>query len=306
MSRSDAVVVRHLVVSYGDAIAVDGATWSAAAGQVTVVVGPNGAGKTSTIETAEGLRQPAAGSVRVLGLDPIVDRALLAPRVGVQLQQGGVHPGLSAFEALRLDAAFHRSPLDPADLIERVGLVGRERRAFKQLSGGEQRRLTLALALVGRPEVVFLDEPTSGVDLDGRAVIRSIVGELTGGGVAVVLTTHELAEAEEMADRVVVMDHGRIVTSGTLEDVCGSSEAIRFRAPGGLPVGELALHLGLDPSRATEISPGHYEILVAPDPAAIAGVTAWAAARNLTVDDLRTGRRLLEHAVRALLTPSHG
>ncbi len=214
-SEPAAVSVNGLVVRYGRVCAVDGLSLTARKGEVVAVLGPNGAGKTTTVETLEGYRKPAAGEVRVLGLDPIGDAARLAPRIGVMLQQGGVYPTMGPAQALDLFASYYDNPDDPAALLDLLGLTRVARTGWRRLSGGEQRRLSLALALIGRPEVAFLDEPTSGVDLEGRLTIREVIGTLRDRDVCVLLATHELDEAERIADRVVIVDRGRVVASGT-------------------------------------------------------------------------------------------
>jgi ABC-2 type transport system ATP-binding protein len=289
-----AVDVESLRVAYGDQVAVDGLSFAAAAGRVTCVLGPNGAGKTSTIECLEGLRRPAAGRLRVLGLDPRRDHRALARRIGVMLQEGGVHPGVRVAEVLRHGAALYPAALDVPALIERLGLGGLERRTWRQLSGGEARRVALGLALVGRPEVAFLDEPTAGVDVAGRQVIREVVAGLRADGVAVLVTTHDLAEAERIADDVVVIDHGRLVAAGALDEVVaggGAGDAVRFSGPAGLDVSALGGHLG---AAVVEVATGRYEVGMAPSPANVAAITAWLAERDLPLADLQAGRQRLE------------
>jgi ABC-2 type transport system ATP-binding protein len=281
-----------LVVRYGTTTAVDGVSFEAAAGQVTALLGPNGAGKTTTVETAEGYRRPDAGTVRVLGLDPVTDHAALVPRIGVMPQDGGVYPGIRVLEALRLFAAYHDRPLDPPALLTRVGLDDRARATTRSLSGGERQRLSLALALVGRPEVAFLDEPTSGVDVGGRQILRQVIRDLREDGVAVVLTTHELAEAEHLADHVVIVDRGRVVAEGTLAELLqGGGNEIRFGAPAGLDVAALATRLG---SPVREATRGEYVVDAAPAPATVAALTGWLAEHDLPLADLRAGRQTLE------------
>ena len=208
-ARDPAVVVDDLVIRYGAVTAVDQVSWTASAGEVVAVLGPNGAGKSSTIETLEGYRQPASGRVSVLGLDPVSDGRALAPRIGVMLQRNGVYLTMRPREVLRLFAAYYEDrALDPDALLTRVGLDSVATTPWRRLSGGEQQRLSLALALVGRPEVAFLDEPTAMIDPAARQIVRDLVSELRGDGVCVVLTTHDLDDAERLADRVVIMDHG--------------------------------------------------------------------------------------------------
>jgi len=288
-----AVEVEELTVRYGDVVAVDGASFTAEAGRITAVLGPNGAGKTTTVETLEGYRRPTSGRVRVLGLDPMADHRALTERVGVMLQAGGVGPGVRAGEALRHAAALYPQPLDPGALLERVGLTGKERRTWRQLSGGEQRRLALALALVGRPQVAFLDEPGSGVDPQGRQAIRDVVAGLRDDGVTVVLTTHDLDEVERLADHVVILDHGHVVAAGTPEELmrAGAAAEVRFAAPPGLRVADLAAHLD---APVREDRPGEYVVDAASTPVLLARLTAWLADEDLPLADLRAGRQRLE------------
>jgi len=289
-----AIDVCGLVVRYpGGRTAVDGLSFSAEAGEVVALLGPNGAGKTTTVETLEGYRSPTAGSVEVLGLDPIGDHARLAPRIGVMLQKGGVYPGIRPVEALRLFAAYYDDPEDPVALLERLGLAGVARTPWRRLSGGEQQRLSLALALVGRPEVAFLDEPTAGVDVGGRQVIRQVVAELRERGTCVLLATHELDEAERVADRVVIVDAGRVLASGTPAELMSPTEraSIEFGAPAGLDVASMATRLG---APVTEVRPGEYQVAKAPSPATVAALTAWLAEHDLPLADLRAGRQSLE------------
>jgi ABC-2 type transport system ATP-binding protein len=290
-----AVEVESLTVTYGSVTAVDDLSFTAEAGQVTCVLGPNGAGKTSTVEALEGLRRPASGRLEVIGLDPRSDHRVLTERMGVMLQEGGIHPAVRVREALRHAAALYRNPLDPAELIERLGLAGLEGRTYRQLSGGEQRRVALAVALVGRPQVAFLDEPTTGVDPAGRQVIRQVVADLRSEGVTVLLTTHDLDEAERVADRVVIVVGGKLVASGTVEELTRASGAdadLRFRGPPGLDVDSLARHLGDVAVR--EVAPGDYVVATAPTPRAVAALTAWLADHDLPLADLRAGRQRLE------------
>jgi ABC-2 type transport system ATP-binding protein len=290
-----AIEVEGLTVAYRDVVAVDDLSFRAEAGEVTCVLGPNGAGKTSTIESLEGLRRPALGRLSVIGLDPRRDHRSLVERIGVMLQDGGVHPGVRTLEALRHAAALYARSLDPVDLLERLGLGGLERRTYRQLSGGEQRRLALALALVGRPQVAFLDEPTTGVDPGGRQVIRRVIRDLRAEGVTVLLTTHDLDEAERVADRVVIIDRAHLVAEGPLEEIMrgpAAAESVRFAAPSGIDTE--ALSARLDGAAVAETGPGEYEVRVAPTPATVAAITAWLAEQDLPLGDLRAGRQRLE------------
>jgi len=307
-----AVEVVGLTVRYGDVVAVDDVSFEAPAGAITAVLGPNGAGKTSTVEVLEGFRPPDGGCTSVLGLDPVGDHRALTRRVGVMLQTGGVGPGVRVLEALRHAAAMHDDSLDPAGLLERVGLTGTERRTWRQISGGEQRRLALALALVGRPQVAFLDEPGSGVDPQGRRAIREVIASLRDDGVTVVLTTHDLDEAEKLADHVVILDHGRVVAAGSPAALmaAGAEAEVRFGAPPGLDVIDLSTHLAPLATSATdgtrplviEVSAGEYLVATAGSPGLVAALTTWLAEHDLPLADLHVGRQRLEDVFLRLVT----
>jgi ABC-2 type transport system ATP-binding protein len=294
-----AVEVTELVVRYGELVAVDGLSFEAHAGEVTAMLGPNGAGKTSTIEVLEGFRHAASGAVRVLGLDPDAEHDQLVERMGVMLQNGGIYPGIRAFEAAALFCSYYGDRRQAGELLAAVGLTDRARSTWRQLSGGEQQRLSLALALAGRPEVVFLDEPTASVDVAGRQRVRTLIRSLAEEGTCVVLTTHELEEAERVADCVIIIDRGRLVVAGTPGELTRAirTEQIRFGAPRHLDVDGLGATLG---ALVREESPGEYVVARAPDPAAIAELTAWLAERNLPLADLRAGRQRLEDVYLAL------
>lgn len=287
-----AVDVTDLVVRHGELTAVDGVSFSAGRGEVLALLGPNGAGKTSTVEVLEGYGTATSGTVRVLGHDPATERDRIVGRIGVMLQDGGVYPGIRPPEMLRLLAAMYPDPVDPDDLLERVGLADKATTTWRQLSGGEQQRLSLAMALIGRPEVAFLDEPTAGVDVRGRQVIRATIRDLADTGCAVVLCTHELDEAEKVADRVVIVDRGRVVGAGTLAELrAGTSGVVRFSAEAGIDTDTLGRHLG---ATVAEESPGEYTVTGADDPQLAARLTGWLAEHGHTLGDLRAGRQRLE------------
>lgn len=213
------LVVTSVAISYGSTRAVRDATFRARRGEVTAIVGPNGAGKTTTIEACEGFRSPDAGSISVLGLDPIRDRAHLARRTGVMLQQGGIYPAARVGETVELFCALHGALVDPHTLLERLDLSGLASRPWRRLSGGEQQRVALALALAAKPTVAYLDEPTSALDLTARATVRAVLRDLAESGAIVVVATHELPEAERFADSVVVFDRGRTVGQFRMDEV---------------------------------------------------------------------------------------
>lgn len=220
--------------------AVRGITFSVARAEIFALLGTNGAGKTSTVELLEGLTAPAGGRVRVLGHDPHTERAAVRPRTGVMLQEGGFPSDLTVAETARMWAGCTSGARPEAEALDRVGLTGRSGVRVKQLSGGERRRLDLALALLGDPEVLFLDEPTTGLDAEGRQDTWELVRSLRDAGTTVLLTTHYLEEAEDLADRLAILHEGRIAASGTPAEVTADRPAgISFRLPTGYFPGDL-------------------------------------------------------------------
>ncbi|HEU4676671.1 MAG TPA: ABC transporter ATP-binding protein [Motilibacteraceae bacterium] len=290
-----AVEVENLVKRYGAKTAVDGLSLQVRAGAVTAVLGPNGAGKTSTIECCEGYRRPDAGRVRVLGLDPQRDAAALRPRIGVMLQSGGIYPSARAIEMLRHVARLHAHPLNVDELVDRLGLGSAGRTPYRRLSGGQQQRLALALAVVGRPELVFLDEPTAGLDPQARRATWELVEQLRADGVAVVLTTHYMDEAERLADHVYVVDAGKVVADGSPEVLtsAGAEDSLRFAGPPRLDLETLVKALP-EGSRAAETAPGQYLVEGPMGPQLLATVTSWCAAHGVMPEGLSVGRRTLE------------
>ncbi|WP_329622191.1 ABC transporter ATP-binding protein [Streptomyces sp. NBC_01255] len=224
--------------------AVRGISFTVPHGEIFALLGTNGAGKTSTVELLEGLAAPSAGTARVLGHDPYRERAAVRPRIGVMLQEGGFPSDLTVAETVRMWAGCTTGARPAGEALEAVGLGSRDRVRIKQLSGGERRRLDLALALLGRPEVLFLDEPTTGLDAEGRHDTWELVRALRDEGTTVLLTTHYLEEAESLADRLAIMHRGRIVLSGTPAEVTAARPArIRFALPEGVAPARLPLAL---------------------------------------------------------------
>ncbi|MGI9016386.1 MAG: ABC transporter ATP-binding protein [Euzebya sp.] len=210
-----AIEVRGLAKTYDDRRVVDGVDLVVPTGQVVALLGPNGAGKTTTVECIEGFRQPDTGHVRVFGLDPTADRPALTPQVGVMLQEGGVWQAASPREVLRLYARLHPTRWDPEELLERLELTAVATSKYRQLSGGEKQRLNLALALVGRPRLLILDEPTTGMDPEVRHQTWQLLRDQRNDGVSILLTTHFMREAEVLADQVAVMARGRMLDQDT-------------------------------------------------------------------------------------------
>src|SRR5712691_4111460 len=231
-----AIVDDNFTKSYGSLRVVDQLSLSVQRGEVFALLGPNGAGKTTTIETLEGYRKSDQGSVRVLGFDPIHQAQSLKPQIGVMLQQDGLYPGLTAREVLRLFADYYRRPQNADTLLERVGLHSASKTRYRRLSGGQRRRLALAVALIGNPRLVFLDEPTSGMDPQARPATWEIIRDLKRTGTTVLLTTHLMDEAERLADQIAIIDHGRLVALDTPGGLTGTQNAtiVRFVAAAGL------------------------------------------------------------------------
>jgi ABC-2 type transport system ATP-binding protein len=288
------VEVRGLVKRYGRLTAVDGLDLRVEQGETLAILGPNGAGKTTTVECLEGYRVPDAGTVRVLGLDPITDARALRPRVGLMLQGGGLYPHARPDEVLRTFATFHDDPEDPDELIVALGLAEVRSTRFRSLSGGQQQLLGLALALVGRPEVLFLDEPTAGLDPVARRATWRLLGERTAAGTTIVVTTHLLEEAAAVADRVAVIDRGRIRAFGTPAELTADG---RGRTVVHLdPAPDVAAVAAALAAPVTDLSGGRFEVAAAPDAALVSALAVHLAATGATLVDLRVGGRTLEEA----------
>lgn len=296
---SDAVVrLRGVTKRYGAAsgpAAVDNLDLDVQRAEVFALLGPNGAGKTTTVEMCEGFLRPDSGSIEILGLDPATENAKLRERIGVMLQGGGGYPAARAGEMLNLVAAYAANPLDPQWLLDTLGLADAARTTYRRLSGGQQQRLALACAVVGRPELVFLDEPTAGMDAHARIVVWDLIDALRRDGVTVVLTTHQLTEAEQLADRLVIIDHGATVAAGTPAELMrdGAENQLRFTAP---PKLDLTLLISALPEdyRASEGTPGEYLVEGHIDPQVLATVAAWCARVNVLATDMRVEQRSLE------------
>ena len=298
----EAVDVRK---AYGGREILSGVSFQVHRGELFALLGPNGAGKTTTVEILEGYRHADAGTVRVLGLDPARDGARLRPKLGLMLQEGGIEPRATPRETLRLYARFYRDPEDPERLLELVDLVGAANTRHRRLSGGEKQRLGLALALMGRPELLVLDEPTAGMDPAAKQATRDRIAALRDAGTTILLTTHELGDVERLADRVAVLDRGRLVAVGSPAELTGSgAPRFRFRLSTPLATEDLralsAWAAANDGGVAQVVAGGSraaYEVeglREAPDPPLIAGLAAWCAERGLLITELRLGAASLE------------
>ena len=291
-----AIVVERLVKKYGEKVAVRELTFSVARGEIFALLGPNGAGKTTTVEILEGYRAADSGIARVLGLDPRRDGARLRPHIGVMLQQDGIYNYLTARELLTLFASFYSAPEDPDRLLHVVGLADSAGTRCRQLSGGQKRRLSLALALVGRPELIFLDEPTTGMDPQARRATWEMLRDLRDRGSTLLLTTHFMDEAERLADRIAIIDHGKLLAldtpAGLTREQSTTTTDVRFTAPGAVDVAALGKLPGARLARSD--APGSYVIETGDAAALLVELTNALKAAGVTLSELRVGRNSLE------------
>jgi ABC-2 type transport system ATP-binding protein len=293
MPNDSAVVVRDLVKSYGSRRAIDGVSFDIARGELFALLGPNGAGKTTTVEILEGFRGADGGTVSVLGLDPLRDAAALKPRIGAMLQEGGLYPAITPIEALRLFAGFYAHPRSPEELLELTGLQESRRTRYRRLSGGQKQRLSLALALVGSPEMLFLDEPTAGLDPHARRRTWEIIADLRASGVTILLTTHYIEEAERLANQVAIIRDGRLIALGSPGALMPDTrESVRLHTTSPVPAGSLDRLPAVAVVR--EMSPCTYEIDARDIPSCLAEVTAWLRDQRIGVREIRVGRGSLE------------
>jgi ABC-2 type transport system ATP-binding protein len=289
----DAIEVAGLHKNYGSVQAVRGVGFTVRDGEIFALLGPNGAGKTTTVEILEGFRRRDGGVARVLGIDP-GDRATgrrLRERIGLVLQDVAVEPYLTVRETLARNAGYYPAPRDVGEVIEMVGLSGLERRKVRTLSGGQKRRLDLALGVIGDPHVLFLDEPTTGFDPSARRGAWQMVRALRDSGVTILLTTHYMDEAQALADRVAVMSGGRIVAEGTPADLGGRDSArtrIRFRLPHDCAIGDLPVEAAADDAfeQVTVETTEPTEVLHR--------LTGWALRRGVALDGITVDRPSLE------------
>jgi ABC-2 type transport system ATP-binding protein len=286
-----AITVTGLRKSYGSVDAVRGIDLEVGKGEIVALLGPNGAGKTTIVEILEGYRARTAGDVRVLGADPAHgDRAWNA-RIGVMLQSWQVEPDLTVRESLEQFAGYYPRARAVDEIVELVGLTEQRDARAGRLSGGQQRRLDLGLALIGDPELLFLDEPTTGFDPVARRAAWAIIASLRAAGTTVLLTTHAMDEAEALADRVAIVVAGRIVAGGSPASLAASGGArIRFRLPPGVAPGEIPASAG----RALQTANGRVEVQADAVVPAVNALTGWALARGLDLAELEVRRRSLE------------
>jgi len=303
-----AITVENLVVEYGDLRAVDRLDLDIASGEVYALLGENGAGKTSTIEVLEGLRTRTSGSVRVLGHDPADASRDLRDRIGIVLQSTGVERQITVAEAVALYGAVYRRPRPVGEVLELVGLGDRAEARCGTLSGGQRRRLDLALGIVGSPELLFLDEPTTGFDPSARRRAWELVDALRSDGMTVVLTTHYLDEAEHLADRVGVMSAGRLIVEGTPADLQRRSgrTLVSFRCGGGEDELAAATRLAETLGNRVRLGDGRIELLTAEVTAALHALTSWAVEQRVDIDSWSVAQPSLEQVFLDLVGGAEG
>ncbi|EHY88242.1 ABC transporter ATP-binding protein [Saccharomonospora azurea] len=293
MTDATVLEVRNLHKRYGDTVAVDDVSFTVDKGEIFGIVGPNGAGKTTTVECVEGLRVPDRGTVRVLGLDPVDDTTELRQRLGIQLQSSELPDRLRVAEALHLYASFYRDPADPDELLKLLGLTERRDVAFHKLSGGQKQRVSIALALIGTPELVIFDELTTGLDPHARRDVWGLVERIRDRGVTVVLVTHFMEEAERLCDRLTIIDSGRVIATDTpagLVAAAKTGQVLRFRLS---ELFDLALLEALPEVHSVEHD-GTERLVVTGTTEVLHAVTALLARHQVIAHELRVDQTTLD------------
>lgn len=295
------IEVGDLRKSYGATTAVDGVSFEVARGEIFAIVGPNGAGKTSIVESIAGLRRPDGGTIRVLGMDPHRQRAQLAERIGVQLQDAELPARLRVGEALDLYASFYRRPADRRRLLDDWGLTDKVKTAYADLSGGQRQRLFVALAFIGNPELVILDELTTGLDPQARRATWGLIKDIRSRGLTVVLVTHFMEEAEQLADRVAIIDRGRIAALNRPTDLVNhmSGELVlSFR-----PMAPIDLDILRTLPGIRSVTRSGEEVIVHGDADVLAIVSTELARRGVLMAELRVDRTTLDDVFVAMTPP---
>ena len=299
MTPQPVVEIEHLKKSYGDIHAVDDVSFQVFEGEIFGFVGPNGAGKTTTIECAEGLRRPDSGRVRMLGLDPQANGYKLKEKLGIQLQQASLPPQMKVREALALFAAFYPKAEDPDTLLAQMGLEDKRAAQFEKLSGGQKQRLFIALALINKPELIVLDELTTGLDPQSRRAMWDLVRAVRDSGRTVVLTTHFMEEAERLCDRVAIIDHGRLVALDSPEKLIrsvASENRVVFSSDAAFDPSPLKAL----PSATQVEKTGERIVVHGRGPKLVVDVVNYLSEKDIPIRDLRTEQASLEDVFLAL------
>lgn len=291
-----ALVVDNVVKRFGGTTAVDGLSFTAQRGQLLALLGPNGAGKTTTIEMCEGFTTPTSGTIRVLGMDPVANPQAVRDRIGIMLQGGGAYASVSVREMLELAAGYNADPHDPQWLMQLLGLEEIANTSYRRLSGGQQQRLSLALAMIGRPELIFLDEPTAGMDAQSRIAVWDIIAAMKRDGVSVVLTTHLMDEAEQLADDVVIIDHGKVVAQGTPSELTNHDEFPVLSVETADVLDTRPLDNALAPAGLSveEVRPRSYRVRGTGSPEVVEKLAREAARQDVLIRELSVSHRNLE------------
>lgn len=291
-----ALVVDNVVKRFGGTTAVDGLSFTARRGQLLALLGPNGAGKTTTIEMCEGFTTPTSGTIRVLGMDPVANPQAVRDRIGIMLQGGGAYASVSVREMLELAAGYNADPHDPQWLMQLLGLEEIANTSYRRLSGGQQQRLSLALAMIGRPELIFLDEPTAGMDAQSRIAVWDIIAAMKRDGVSVVLTTHLMDEAEQLADDVVIIDHGKVVAQGTPSELTNHDEFPVLSVETADVLDTRPLNDALAPAGLSveEVRPRSYRVRGTGSPEVVEKLAREAARQDVLIRELSVSHRNLE------------
>ena len=293
MSFPYALELVDVVKRFGDHTAVDNVSFRVETGTIMALLGPNGAGKTTTIEMCEGFQRPDSGKISVLGMSPATEPDKVRAQVGIMLQDSGSYSGIRVREMLELTASYSRDPLAPDWLLELFGLQNVQRTTYRRLSGGQKQRLNLAVALISRPRLVFVDEPTAGMDAQSRLLVWDLLRALRSDGVTVILTTHLMDEAQALADRVTIVDHGRVVAQGTPAELqAATATTIHFETDGDVDLsrGEWQ-KLGVSATK-----PRTYVLHTTPRPEVVAKLAQQAAADGVLITHFDTHARSLEDA----------
>ncbi|MDO4908494.1 MAG: ABC transporter ATP-binding protein [Corynebacterium sp.] len=297
LSNNIALRLDGVVKKFGEKTAVNGISFEVPRASILALLGPNGAGKTTTIEMCEGFQKPTAGTIDVLGMNPTEEPDKVRRHIGVMLQGGGAYPGIRVGEMIKLIASYSDNPLDPDWLLEVVGLEKHKKTSYRRLSGGQQQRLSLACALIGRPELIFLDEPTAGMDAQSRLAVWDLIQAFKKDGMSVVLTTHLMDEAEALADDVVIIDHGSVVAHGSPDSLMNSSSKF-IKLTTATPLDLSSFNQDLQHTypnlRLEAIRPLSYRIESEADPQIIESISHAAATQDVLITDLTVDHRSLE------------